>query len=146
MSTPFSGPSQSLREHSCSGKSHPEALTGLELLYQTTRLVIFRNLRVASSGFCGRFCLCLRDGIEQDLEIAWAFNENGLIADKQNRPLSVLILNLGGRPDRTRQNVPKKGSRPRSSAIPPKPRSCPESPVSPIISAGREMVLENRGS
>src|SRR3989442_1442508 len=36
MSIPSSGPSQSLREHSCSGKSHPEALTGLELLYQTT--------------------------------------------------------------------------------------------------------------
>jgi len=50
----------------------------------------------------------LRDGIEQDLEIAWAFNENGLIADKQNRPLSALILNLEGRPDRTRQNVPKR--------------------------------------
>src|SRR5712691_11635237 len=33
MSTPSSGPSQSLREHSGSGKSHPEALTGLELLY-----------------------------------------------------------------------------------------------------------------
>src|SRR6266568_2908665 len=48
MSTPSSGPSQSLREHSGSGKSHPEALTGLELLYQTTRLVIFRNLREAS--------------------------------------------------------------------------------------------------
>src|SRR5436309_2182810 len=146
MSTPFSGPSQSLREHSCSGKSHPEALTGLELLYQTTRLVIFRNLRGASSGFCGRFCLCLRDGIEQGLGIAWAFNENGLIADRQNRPLSALILNLGGRPHRTRQKRAQEGSRPRSSAIPPKPRSCPESPVSPIIGAGREMISGKRGS
>src|SRR6266581_3893980 len=33
MSTPSSGLSQSHREHSGSGKSHPEAHTGLELLY-----------------------------------------------------------------------------------------------------------------
>jgi len=36
MSILSSGPSQSHREHSVSGKSHPEALTDLELLYQTT--------------------------------------------------------------------------------------------------------------
>src|SRR5438094_8813987 len=134
MSTPSSGPSQSFREHSGSGKSHPEATPASNFSIRQTRLVISRNLRVASSGFCGRFCLCLHDGIEQDLEIAWAFNENGLIADKQNRPLSALILNLGGRPDRTRQNVPKRAVGPRSFAISSKPRSCPESPVSPIIS------------
>src|SRR5205807_4590575 len=34
MSPPSSGPSQSHREHSGSGKSHPEAFTGLELLYR----------------------------------------------------------------------------------------------------------------
>src|SRR5439155_14819673 len=62
--------------------------------------------------FLWRFCLSLRDGMEQDLEIAWAFNENSLITDKQNRPLSALILNLGGRPDRTRQNVPKRAVSP----------------------------------
>src|SRR2546428_14039672 len=141
MSTPSSGPSQSHREHSGSGKSHPEALTGLELLYQTNQISHLSQSPGGFLWFLWRLCLCLRDGIEQDLEISWAFNENGLIADRQNRPLSALSLNLGGRPDRTRQNVPKKGSRPRSSAIPPKPRSCPESPVSPIITTRREMVF-----
>src|SRR5256712_10047391 len=108
MSTPSSGPSQSHREHSGSGKSHPEALTGLELLYQTNQISHLSQSPGGFLWFLWRLCLCLRDGIEQDLEIAWAFNENGLIADKQSRPLSALILNLEGRPDRTRQNVPKR--------------------------------------
>src|SRR5438094_7375688 len=138
MSTASSGPSQSLREHSGSGKSHPEATPGLRTSVSNNQISHLSQSPGCFLWFLRRFCLFLRDGMKQDLEIAWAFNENGLIADKKNRPLSALILNLGGRPDRTWQNVPKKGSRPRSSAIPPKPRSCPESPVSPIISAGRE--------
>src|SRR2546422_1725384 len=119
MSTPSSGPSQSHREHSGIGASLTlKPSPALELLYQTNQISHLSQSPGGFLWFLRRLCLCLRDGIEQDLEIAWAFNENGLIADKQNRPLSALILNLEGRPDRTRQNVPKRAVGP---VVPPSP-------------------------
>jgi hypothetical protein len=65
-------------------------------------------------------------------------------SDKVNRPFSALIWNLGPLPYIAREIVREPSYISRLFALRPKPRSCLDQPVSPIIIARQEILSGKR--